>query len=118
MRNRRRQALAKRLALDKKRECVRLWMRRLQYGCPLRAPVQIRLMDLSGQPHNGCWIFKGEKHLITLNVRGNLDVLQDTLIHEWAHALKHESAFQKAPDHGPDWGRCYARCYRAVTLEK
>lgn len=45
-------------------------------------------------------------------VRGSLEVMVDTLIHEWAHVLSwgHE--------HNGKWGIAYSKCYRTIFPDK
>ena len=53
--------------------------------------------------------------VFTVCVRNDLTAqeTEDTLIHEWSHALAWRPYHPLSGDHGPDWGVWYAQVYRA-----
>lgn len=41
--------------------------------------------------------------------------VQDSLLHEWAHALAWSEAHNVVEDHGPEWGLAMSRVYQAAV---
>lgn len=89
-------------------------VRRLSDELPLGAPVQLWVGPID-EPAWGLTEFHEDHWLILLDPRGGQQLLRDTLIHEWAHALVANGGGPCEDDHGPLWGVMYAACYRCVV---
>jgi len=47
--------------------------------------------------------------------RSSTDMMRDTLLHEWAHALTWSVGEQTHTDHSDPWALAYGRCYRIIV---
>ena len=76
---------------------------RLALIAPTDKPVLIRVVRLRGM-YGDCELRKG-CYRIRIDSRLSGVVLEDTLMHEWAHAR----SWWEQIEHGPAWGAEYAR---------
>jgi hypothetical protein len=88
---------------------------------PLRTPVHIRvkrrILDERGKKlHGECGLIEtksgGARFEIDL-ARGPIDVMVETLVHEWAHCLAWKRFAPVRRWHGLKWGKAYSRAYCA-----
>lgn len=87
---------------------------------PTIVPVKVRRRKL-----DDCWGYcalyregdsdNGKPHyfLIVIDNRISKDLVAETLVHEWAHAVAWQEG-KNVDDHGPEWGVTYARIYSQV----
>lgn len=90
-------------------------MRRLRERCKPAHRVAVRLAYLSKDLFGDCHLVTPREGRPYFQVRLNLlhpQWMEETLAHEWAHALAWYSGEQ---DHGPEWGVALARCYCAAN---
>ncbi len=71
-------------------------------------PIVVRVV----KPHEafnlwGDCDFDGKKFILRI-VKGNVDVMNLILVHEFAHTF----TFNNQDVHGPEWGIAFARCWR------
>lgn len=95
--------------------CVEILRKR----CPPLLPVRVELYCRSSKLFGTCHREGGR---YTLRIAARIkdgprtryvtrSEVEDTIAHEWAHAL----AWGLGSNHGPHWGRAYARAYRALA---
>lgn len=88
-------------------------LKQLTKLCPLPQDVDL---DVEALKRNYGWFSPTKKGgQIQLACGHDAGCTQNTLIHEWAHAMVHHSSISDHQDHGPVWGTAYAQCYRAVV---
>lgn len=95
-------------------------VRRLRESLPIPYHTTIRTVE---KAHNlADWkmqTLRGKRYF-TIDVRrGDLDVMLDSLTHDYAHVLEMSklpvrAAMQKRLEHCTGWGATYAKCYRIV----
>lgn len=84
---------------------------------PLPYPVSVRRVRLATAAGD-CDLDKKGKWKFKIRIEKGLDenaaVL--TLLHEWAHALAWNPAYDKGlyEDHGPEWGIAYSRIWQKL----
>lgn len=86
----------------------------LRKQCPTRYPVVVQTthrLRRHTEPLHGYFIVGRRRgrwvYRVMVN-RASMELMVETLIHEWAHALAEEHR------HSDRWARAYGRCYRAV----
>lgn len=93
-------------------------VRHLRKQVPPRLPVRVYLRDRLPDGHVGeCWRvdYNGRgHHFVIVVTRRSWDVMKDTLLHEWSHALAPWRG-NGAPDHGPEWGLAMSKVYSAAV---
>lgn len=90
-------------------------MRRLHRRCGAAHPIRVRLAHMPPDLYGDCHLVSPRAGRPYFQVRLNLrhpQWLEETMVHEWAHALAWYSGVQ---DHGPEWGVAFARCYCAAN---
>lgn len=89
----------------------------LGMDCPLNANAVMQVLPIEGYLGLTWWDSEVGKYRIQIEAAQTMRAIQDSLIHEWAHAMVWD-ATQRSEDqgHGPMWGVAYARAYR--TLER
>lgn len=90
----------------------------LRRVCPLAGPVRVRFCDLSKRRLCGeAYVTHDGRRHIKIARGLSIDLIADTLIHEWAHLRAWERHGVKIPVHGADWGRSFAAVYSAWEAE-
>lgn len=84
-------------------------------GCPI-GEVRVRradLVDALGLAE----LTHDARARVTVRRGLGLDLLVDTVIHEWAHLLAWRRHGTEVEEHGSEWGLAHAECYRAFWAE-
>jgi len=90
----------------------------LKENVPLPYKVNVRRTKVPGGRAADCELQKKGKWRFLIRIDRELEenaaVL--TLIHEWAHALAWNTAYDQGlmEDHGPEWGVAYARIWQKL----
>ena len=77
----------------------------------LPAPKPIKVQTKEKLKYLGATYHRKDDILIVIDRTQSAQVMIDTLIHEWAHALSGTTT--KEDSHPTQWGICYGRVYRA-----
>ena len=88
----------------------------LKARIPLAYPLDCRRAKLDDDTHGWC-CRKGKKFIIRINRNLKEDLVIETLIHEYAHAISwnHLNDDMDSEDlmwHGPAWGVAYSQVYQ------
>jgi predicted SprT family Zn-dependent metalloprotease len=66
-----------------------------------------------------CWLARDAagrpSHFVIVVRTAPWDVMKDTLLHEWAHAIAWTEGHETTEDHGPEWGLAYSRVYQEIV---
>lgn len=94
-------------------------VKRLRRDLPPLLPVRVYVRDQVGEGWLGATDlkFKGRKptHFVVEVRRGHPQVMRDTLMHEWAHAVAWRHGHETVCDHDPEWALAYARIYQHIV---
>lgn len=82
---------------------------------PLNADAIVEVVPIPGYLGRTWWDEELGKYHIQIVPSQSVRGQQDSLIHEWAHAMVWDAS-QRSEDqgHGALWGVSYARCYRVL----
>ncbi len=100
---------------------VRALLWHLRRSSPTDKPVVIQRVSLpriDGDSFRGKLRTEKRRYVIVLNSR--IDCVgceEDTIVHEYAHAVVASRKGRAESHHGPRWGRAYARGFREIEVE-
>lgn len=98
---------------------------RLREELPPLLPVRVYIRDYISAPGvttvtswlGACSLkLKDDKpsHFVIEIVKGNQQLMIDTLMHEWAHAISWRHNRLTVSDHDPEWALAYSRVYQLL----
>jgi len=101
----------RKIALRGIRDIFDVFRKHLATSCPVHLRFVRRLPD-----YGQCDMDDDETNIfIVINSSAQYTVMVDSLIHEYAHALRMDVGDQ-VYGHTDDWGKAYARVYRAYAI--
>jgi predicted SprT family Zn-dependent metalloprotease len=93
-------------------------LKRLRASAPPLLPVRVYVRDRLGDALGDTSLErKGKRpsHFVIRIRRASLQVMRDTLLHEWAHAIAWRDGHETVCDHDPEWALAYSRVYQLIV---
>lgn len=94
-------------------------VQKLRREAPPLLPVRVYVREVVGDGWLGATDlkFRGKRptHFVIEVRRGHAQVMRDTLMHEWAHAIAWRQGHETVCDHDPEWALAYSRIYQAMV---
>lgn len=91
----------------------------LRHEMPPLLPVRVYVREKVGDGWLGCTYlrFKDDKpsHFVIEIKKCHNQIMRDTLMHEWAHAIAWRENHATVCDHDPEWALAYSRVYQLVV---